>query len=59
MTGGFAVAATPVKNRKTGVMTSIIGQQGRVFQRDLDADTAKVAAAIQEYNPTSLWKPAL
>ena len=59
MTGGFAVTATPVKYRETGVMTFIISQQGIVFQRDLGADTAKVAAAIQEYNPTSWWKPAI
>jgi len=59
MPGGFAVTATPVKNRETGVMTSIIGQQGIVFGRDLDADTAKFAAAIQENNPTNWWKPAI
>jgi hypothetical protein len=48
MTGGFAVIATPVKYRETGVMTFIISQQGIVFQRDLGADTAKVTAAVQE-----------
>jgi Protein of unknown function (DUF2950) len=57
MTGGFAVIATPVKYRDSGVMTFIISQQGIVFQRDLGADTEKVGAAIQEYNPTSEWKP--
>ena len=59
MTGGFAVIATPVKYRETGVMTFIIRQLDIEFQRDLSADTAKVAAAIQKYNPTSLWKLVL
>src|SRR5271156_6793039 len=57
LTGGFAVIATPVKYRDSGVMTFIISQQGIVFQRDLGADTEKSAAAIHEYNPTSAWKP--
>jgi hypothetical protein len=59
MTGGFAVIATPVKYRDSGVMTFIISQQGIVFQQDLGADSAKVAAEIQEYNPTSQWKPVI
>jgi Protein of unknown function (DUF2950) len=59
MMGGFAVIATPVKYRDSGVMTFIISQQGIVFQRDLGVDTAKVAAAIREYNPTTLWKPVI
>jgi hypothetical protein len=57
MTGGFAVIATPVKYRDSGVMTFIISQQGIVFQQDLGPDTAKVAAEIHEYNPTTQWKP--
>jgi len=59
LTGGFAIIATPVKYRDSGVMTFIISQQGIVFQRDLGADSEKVAAAIQEYNPTSSWKPVI
>jgi hypothetical protein len=59
LTGGFAVIATPVKYRDSGVMTFIISQQGIVFQQDLGADTEKAAAAIQEYNPTSAWKPVI
>jgi Protein of unknown function (DUF2950) len=59
MTGGFAVIATPVKYRESGVMTFIISQQGIVFQSDLGPDTAKLAAEIQEYNPTNSWKPVI
>lgn len=59
LTAGFAVIATPVKYRDSGVMTFIISQQGIVFQRNLGADTDKIAAAIKEYNPTSEWKPVI
>jgi len=59
LTGGFAVIATPVKYRDSGVMTFIISQQGIVFQRDLGADTANAAAAIKEYEPTAEWKPVI
>jgi hypothetical protein len=59
MTGGFAVIAIPVKYRDSGVMTFIISQQGIVFQQDLGAHTAKVAAEIQQYNPTTQWKPVI
>lgn len=48
--GGFAVIATRVKYRDSDVMTFIMSQQGIVFQRDLRADTAKLAAEIQEYD---------
>jgi Protein of unknown function (DUF2950) len=59
LTGGFAVIATPVKYRDSGVMTFIISQQGIVFQRDLGAETEKLAAEIKEYNPTGAWKPVI
>ena len=31
------------------------GRDGLVYERDLGPDTAKVAASIQEYNPTDDW----
>jgi hypothetical protein len=44
--------------RTSGVMTFIINQDGRVFQKDLGQDTAKVAQAMSEYNPDKTWMPA-
>jgi hypothetical protein len=38
-------------------MTFIINQNGMVFQKDLGPDTAKVAAAMLEYNPDKTWMP--
>jgi hypothetical protein len=55
MTGGFAVLATPVKYAETGIMTFMTGPDGVIYERDLGPDTVKLAASIQEYNPTDDW----
>ncbi len=57
MTGGFAIMATAVKYAETGIMTFIIGRDGVVYERDLGPDAVKIAASIQEYNPTDDWSP--
>ncbi len=57
MTGGFALLATPVKYAQTGVMTFMTGVDGVVYERDLGPDTAKLAASIQQFNPTDDWSP--
>lgn len=31
------------------------GVDGVVYERDLGPDTAKIAASIQEFNPTDNW----
>ena len=57
MTGGFAILATPVKYAQTGIMTFMTGSDGVVYERDLGPDTGKIAASIQEFNPTGDWSP--
>jgi hypothetical protein len=57
MTRGFAILAAPVKYAETGIMTLIISREGIVYERDLGPDTAKLAAAIQQYNPDENWSP--
>jgi hypothetical protein len=52
---GFAFVAYPAQYRNSGVMTLIVNQDGVVRQKDLGPDTAKVAAAMTEYNPDSTW----
>jgi hypothetical protein len=37
-------------------MTFIVNQDGVVREKDLGPDTAKLAAAMTEYNPDSSWK---
>ena len=58
MTGGVAYLAYPAVYRTSGVMTFIINQDGRAFEKDLGPDTAKLAEAISEFNPDKTWAPA-
>jgi hypothetical protein len=55
MTGGFAILATPVKYAETGIMTFMTSSDGVVYEQDLGPDTARIAASIQEFNPTDDW----
>lgn len=55
MIGGFALIAWPADYGNTGVMTFIVNQQGRVYQRDLGANTSAIAPATDEYNPSAGW----
>jgi hypothetical protein len=57
MVGGFAFVAYPAKYRSSGVMTFIVNQDGTIFQKDLGADTSKLAASMTEYSSDSTWRP--
>jgi hypothetical protein len=56
MIAGFALIAYPDKWGSSGVMTFIINQQGRVYEKNLGGDTAELAAAVTEYEPDPTWK---
>ncbi len=58
LTRGFAFVAYPAQYRNSGVMTFIVNQDGNVYEKDLGADTEKIAAAMTEYNPDKTWRPA-
>jgi hypothetical protein len=55
MIGGFALIAFPDKWGSSGVMTFVVNQQGRVYERNLGPETASIAAEIDEYNPDATW----
>ena len=57
MIGGFAVVAYPATYANSGVMTFMAGADGVVYEKDLGANTAAIARAMQTYNPDSSWKP--
>jgi hypothetical protein len=57
LTGGFALLARPYAYGKSGVMTFIVNQDGQVWQRDFGNETAKLATAIEQFNPDSTWTP--
>jgi hypothetical protein len=56
MIAGYALIAYPDKWGNSGVMTFIINQQGRVYQKNLGPNTARLAAALTEYDPDPSWK---
>ena len=56
MIGGFALLAFPADYAKNGVMTFIVNHGGVVYSKDLGPDTAKVAQAIEAFDPDQSWK---
>ncbi len=55
MVGGFALVAFPANWGKSGVMTFIVNQQGKVFQKNLGTDTLKIAQEMDTYDPDGTW----
>jgi hypothetical protein len=55
LTEGFALVAYPEHWDRSGIMTFIVNQDGKVFQRNLGAKTSRIARAMKEYNPDSEW----
>ncbi len=56
MIAGYALIAYPDKWGSSGVMTFIVNQQGRVYQKNLGPKTAEIAAGIIAYDPDPGWK---
>ena len=55
MIGGFALVAWPAEWRDTGVMTFIVNQQGKVYQKNLGTKTAAIAKAMTSYDLDATW----
>ena len=58
MIAGFALVAWPAEWNNTGVMTFIVNQQGKVYQKNLGAGTANIAKRMTAYDPDDTWTPA-
>jgi hypothetical protein len=56
MIAGYALVAYSGKWGNSGVMTFIVNQQGRVYEKNLGANTEKLASAMTEYDPDPTWK---
>jgi hypothetical protein len=54
--GGFAVIAWPARYRDTGVISTMVNQDGQVYESDPDADTAAKAAAMNSFDPGLEWR---
>ena len=58
MIAGFALVAWPAEWGDTGVMTFVVNQQGKVWQKNLGPKTVKTARALTLYDPDDTWTPA-
>ena len=56
MIAGHALIAYPDPWGSSGVMTFIVNQQGRVYQKNLGPKTRQLAVSMTEYNPDPSWK---
>jgi Protein of unknown function (DUF2950) len=58
MIAGFALVAWPAEWANTGVMTFIVNQQGKLYEKNLGPRTAKLARGMTVYDPDDSWTPA-
>ena len=56
MVAGFAMVAYPAEWDNTGVMTFIVNQNGKVFQRDFGKDSTAIGAKMSSFDPGPGWK---
>jgi hypothetical protein len=56
MVAGHALVAYPSRWGVSGVMTFIVNQRGRVYQKNLGPKTAEIAKKMDAYNPDLTWK---
>jgi Protein of unknown function (DUF2950) len=54
--GGFAAIAFPAEYGNSGVMTFMVSHDGVVYSKDLGPETAKLALAVDTFDPGSDWK---
>jgi hypothetical protein len=55
LTKGFALVAYPEHWDQSGIMTLIVNQDGKVYQRNFDEKTSRIAGSLKEFNPDSKW----
>jgi hypothetical protein len=55
MVAGYAMIAYPADYAKTGVMSFVVNHYGDIYEKDLGAKTATVAAHMNAYDPDATW----
>jgi hypothetical protein len=55
MIAGYALVAYPAHWSESGVMTFIVNQWGKVYERNLGENSAGDAIAMTEFNPDADW----
>ena len=56
MIAGFAMVAFPAEYGETGVMTFIVNHNGKVYQKNLGRNSAKIGAAMTSFDPGTGWQ---
>jgi hypothetical protein len=57
MLGGFALVAWPEEWGNSGVITFIVNQQGKIYEKSLGPKTVALANAMTRYDPDISWSP--
>jgi hypothetical protein len=52
---GFALLAWPEHWDQSGIMTFMVGPEGKVYQKNLGAETRREARHIKNYSPDATW----
>ena len=55
MVAGFALVAFPVDYEASGIMTFIVNQRGKVYQKDLGPDSTALGRHMTAYDPDGSW----
>ena len=56
MIAGFAMVAYPAVYGESGVMTFIVSNNGKVFEKDLGKNSAQAGASMTTFDPSAGWK---
>ena len=56
MIAGFAMVAYPAQYGDSGVMTFIVSHNGKIFEKDLGANSAAIGAKMTAFDPAAGWK---
>jgi hypothetical protein len=53
--GGFAMVAYPAQWGESGVMSFVVNQNGKVFEKDLGKNSAALGAKMMSFDPGAGW----
>jgi hypothetical protein len=55
---GFAIIAYPAEYGNSGIMTFMVNQAGKIYQKNLGKNTKRRAEAIKVFDPDKTWEKA-
>lgn len=56
MIGGFALVAYPALYGNSSIMTFMVNQDGKVFEKNLGKNTSDIVRVMEMFNPDKTWK---